>query len=114
MQHESARQLKDGSGWHWVGTHTPDCRLRECAPHPTKEAAQLCQYEYELSLAQERTFGSAAACEECKANGKPKVWTDKGLSMGGYMGEIVHLCDDHRTVDVLRKHTEPPGERWVS
>lgn len=113
MQHERVRELKTG-GFHWVGTHTGDCRTRGCEAHATELEARECQYEHELANAHEMTFHGARACKECKALGKDKVWTDKALSMGGYMGEIVHLCDEHRTVEVLRKHTEPPFERWVS
>jgi len=60
------------------------------------------------------TWNSAHPCAECLVNGKGKIWTDKSLQLGGYMGQIVHLCDDCRTIDVLRKHTEPPIDRWVS
>jgi hypothetical protein len=114
MQREAARQLKDLSGWHWVGTHTTDCRGRGCAPHATKEEAQECQYEYELTNAREMKFTSAHSCKECAALGMLENWTPHALAMGGYMGQIVHLCDLHRNVEVLRKHTEPPSERWVS
>lgn len=108
MQHESARQLKDGSGWHWVGSHTMDCRARGCEPHPTKEDAQRCQYEYELAQAAVRTSTNWSGCRECDAP------TKKFYQMGGYMGAIVTLCDDHLDEEHLRKFTSPPVDRYVS
>lgn len=114
MQHASARQLKDGSGWHWVDTHTADCRVRGCAPHATQEEAQRCQWEAELAGATEHTYTSAKACKECISLGVRDNWTNKALQLGGYMGQLVFLCDLHRTPEVLRKHTEPPTERWQS
>lgn len=114
MQHETARQLKDESGWHWVSWHNSDCRARGCEPHATADEAARCQYEHELANARERTFTTARPCAECKANGAPKNFTPKALEMGRYMGEHVFLCDEHRTIDVLRRHTEVITERWVS
>ena len=113
MRHESARELKSG-GWHWVGSHTADCRARGCAPHDSADAARACQHEYEIANATVVTLTPAYACAECAANGAPKVWTDKAMCLGGYMGRIVHLCDEHLTIEVLRKHVQPPTERWVS
>lgn len=115
MQEASAKELKDHSGWHWVDTHTDDCQVRGCAPHSTAEEAQRCQWESELATARERaSSGSARECAECKATGISKVWTDKAMVLGGYMGAMVFLCDAHRTVDMLRKHTKPSVARWQS
>lgn len=117
MRHERVRELADAEGnptgtYHWVGTQ--DCRIRKCPGHPTEQAARECQYEYELAHATKRTVDSAYECRECKVNGKPKVWTDIVMQLGGYMTPLVHLCEEHCTVEVLRKHTEPASERWVS
>lgn len=65
-------------------------------------------------------YNSLGRCNACSShpvdNPRPtdKVWTDKALMMGGYIGRLVFLCDAHRTHDVLRKHTSPPEVRWVS
>lgn len=113
MKVAKARQLKDLSGWHWVDTHSPDCRTRGCDPHESEEAAQICQYEAMIASSREQTYTSARKCRECSQHGK-KTYTDTALVLGGYMGEIIFLCNEHRTRDVLRRHTEPAAEIFQS
>lgn len=108
MQHECAREKQDGSGWHWVGSHTADCRVRGCAPHPTKEAAETCQRDYEIATRSEREVSSWQGCRECDAPTKSIV------QLGGYMGQIIALCDAHRDEAHVRKHAHPVTDRWVS
>lgn len=106
--------MKDGGGWHWVDSHTPDCRHRGCVPHATQEDAQRCQWEAELVSTTERAYTSAHECCECRAGGVRNVWTNRALVPGGYMSSPVFLCDPHRAPEVLRKHTKPPVERGQS
>lgn len=108
MQHASAKKLADNSGWHWVDTHTEDCRVRKCAPHATQEAAELCQYEDELSKFREIEFVAERPCVECLP---VKNYTCLALAMGHYMASPIHLCVAHRTIDILRKHVQPSTSR---
>ena len=113
MQKECARELKAG-GWHWVGSHTPDCRVRKCEPHGSKTEAETCQYESELATATTKTFSTARECRACKASGTDGVWTPTAMQRGGYLGDRVFLCEVHRTTEMLRRFTNRTEERWVS
>ena len=100
MNYCEARQLKDTGRWNWTRLRDGDIfTAGNCINHPeghsTKEEAEKCFYDYEISKLYEIRFSLYDKCVICKAI------TDKALTPDGY--QIAHLCKKHRTKEYYIK-----------
>ncbi len=112
MNYYQPRQTTDG---HWHYTCRNDDRIRPvgyCAErrckHETPEEAIECYGEYQLSgmrlehatMAHQQLRCDVEDCDE---------WTQTITQVGRGMGSTrFHLCDEHRTEEVVRELYSPP------
>lgn len=113
-----AKELESG-GWHYTTfndnrgrTHTHVCCIaHQSTPHATREEAERCKYEYDISGAAYHANPNgkqARACAECGE------WTTGFYLIDGM--QSVELCPAHADSETLRKHYpfEPGMESWES
>jgi hypothetical protein len=109
MNYYDARQLSDGSGWHYTsanrrsGTHPAGY----CADHPghaTEDEARQCFRRYLLDGTREESYGDWTGCTICDTP------TKKGLTERPPLGHGYPLCDEHRTSEQLAELVPAPGQ----
>lgn len=67
--------------------------------HATAEEARACYRRFNLdNHVSKREATSAHKCLECGE------WTPKFVEVGSYMGQMIILCDDHQTPELIDKH----------
>lgn len=115
MNYDQARQLADGSGWHWTSMNDGRVRTagpcRDEAPHATREEAERHFYEHSLEQAKERKCSWTA----CAVEGCPQP-TQQTLGNTGFwlFFSETPLCDEHRSKDQLRElHPFTPGMELI-
>ncbi len=121
MNHKTAAELADHSGWHYVtrnrrtGTHPIGyCRDHVDQPHATEREARECYAKYvrenSIRLDAGVTPDQQRKCEVCGA------WTQLCAQVGHV--DVVYLCEQHRTSEGVlqaRPHLmEPAGDSWGS
>lgn len=120
MNVAEARQLTDGSGWHWTTNGVPSQPCRQhvgdesdpmwylkpstaadwklCEPHATKEDAERHYWEWSLGRTRENSYTSAHKCEVCGE------WTNRTIETPFYPSFVMSwLCDAHRTAAQFRE-----------
>ena len=118
MNHQTAAELADHSGWHYVtrnrrtGTH-PIGYCRDHAPHATEQEARECYAKY-VRENQIRLDGWTSSTQSrCEVCGE---WTQSAAQVGHV--DLVHLCAKHLNNEGVlkaRPHlSEPAGDGWGS
>lgn len=118
MNYYAARQLMGGDdklgGWHYTCMNdgkvwaVGDCV--EHAPHATKDEAYMCWTNYLLTNRLRLDHTEQGVKRQCKVGGCEE-WTQRCAEVDS---RIFHLCDEHRTPEVVRELFGVAGDAMAS
>lgn len=114
MNHRTALQKQDLSGWHMVvNSSHPVGYCAQHAPHPTEAEARECFAQYERDHVREQGTTSWTNCmlKGCKNPARRRF----GIEGDGY--NLAVLCDDHATTEnaiIVMHLDQPAGDAWFS
>ncbi len=108
MKKLQARQLADGSGWHYTSGDIPIGRCSRHEPHATAEEAEACYKNYliEERLVFNNSNSSMHRCRVCEE------FTTGIAEIGEYMWFAV-LCENHQNKESVENLLKI-GTAWIS